>query len=68
MTDTELLNSYIKKSGIKKSKIAEMLGISQASLSKKIHNRCEFKQGEIKALFMLLDVDDNAERDKIFFA
>ena len=68
MTDTELLNSYIKRSGFKKAKIAEKLSISQASLSKKIHNKCEFKQSEIKVLFALLDIESSTERDRIFFA
>ncbi len=68
MTDTKLLNSYIKKSGFKKAKIAEKLSISQASLSKKIHNKCEFKQSEIKVLYALLDIEDSNEKDRIFFA
>lgn len=67
MTDTELLNIYIKKSGLKKEKIAEILGITPTSFSHKIHNKREFKQTEIKLLCGLLKIDDYETKEKVFF-
>lgn len=67
MTNTEALNQRIGSCGIKKGKIAEMLGITKVSLSNKIHNRTQFKQSEIGKLVSLLGIQDPDERDNIFF-
>lgn len=67
MTNTEALNQRIGSCGIKKGKIAEMLGITKVSLSNKIHNRTQFNQSEIGKLVSLLGIQDPDEMDNIFF-
>ena len=65
--DTVLLERKIEDSGLRKSKIAEMLGITRQGLYKKISGDSEFKSSEIKMLSEILNLDA-AERDTIFFA
>lgn len=67
MTNTELLLSCIKESGLKKGYIAKCLGITSHSLSKKINNKSEFKGSEMEKMGNLLKLDNTA-RDRIFFA
>lgn len=67
MTNTELLEDAIKKSGLKKGFIAEKLGLSRAGLSNCINNRAEFKVGHVNALCELLNLDTDM-RNAIFFA
>lgn len=69
MTNTELLEEKINKSGYKKSYIAKSIGLkSTLGLSKKVRNENEFKASEIDALCELLKIDTLEERDLIFFA
>ena len=68
MTNTSLLELRIQKSGLKKSYIAKVLGITPKTLANKIVNRCEFKASEIDALCKLLGITDPAEKEAIFFA
>ncbi len=68
MTDTEKLVVIISKSGLKLSFIAEKMGITVFSLSKKIHNKSEFKTSEVSKLCELLKIDSLEMRDEIFFA
>lgn len=65
--DTVLLERKIEDSGLRKSKIAEMLGITRQGLYKKISGDSEFKSSEIKMLSEILNLDAS-ERDTIFFA
>lgn len=68
MTNTELLNEKIDKSGYKKSYIAKAIGLKSAfGLAKKIRNETEFKPSEINALCKLLKIDSLEEKDLIFF-
>lgn len=67
MTNTILLEDYIKKSGYKKIYIAEMLGISRYAFSMKCTNKVEFKASEIEILCELLNIDID-DRLNIFFA
>lgn len=67
MTDTALLMSIIKNSGIKKGKIAEVLGISYVSLRRKINGEVSFTQSEIQKLCDLLSISDLKLRNNIFF-
>lgn len=64
MTDKELLDEYIKKSGLKLSYIAEKLGITIQSLNNKRNNLSSFKAAEIYVLCDLLDIRE--DKDKIF--
>lgn len=66
MTDTDMLNDIIRRSGLKYKYIAEKLGITYAGLKKKIHNDSEFKASEIKILCDLLSISEQ-KRDSIFF-
>ena len=67
MTNTELLEQYIEKSGYKKSFIAKHLGISSYALSMKITNKPEFKGSEMDMLCKLLHIGVR-DRMRIFFA
>lgn len=68
MTDTKKLNDRIKRSGLKKSHIAQKIGIADSSLSRKIANRADFKASEIDALCGLLGIESLHEKEAIFFA
>ncbi len=67
MTNTPLLEEYIKKSGYRKAFIAEQLGISAYGFSLKCSNKSEFKATEIEALSKLLNIGIR-DRMAIFFA
>lgn len=67
MTDTELLKQCIQESGLKKGKLAELLGISKQALSAKLQGRREFKASEIQTLCQVLGIHDAGMKDKIFF-
>ena len=68
MTNTELLNEYISKSGLKKSYIARVAGIPQGSFSKKIKNKRNFTPDEIVVICKVLGIKTLKERDAVFFA
>lgn len=68
MTNTQLLEEAIEKSGYKKSYIAKMIGITTYCLARKIRNENEFKASEINTLCNLLKIENAAEKERIFFA
>lgn len=68
MTNTELLNWYINKSGLKKGHLAKVLGIPAATLSRKINNERNFTPEEIVTLCKLLGIKTLKDRDAVFFA
>ena len=68
MTNTELLEEKITKSGLKKSYIAKAIGLSPYGLTLKIRNINEFKASEIEKMCNLLSIDNLEERCAIFFA
>lgn len=67
MTNTDLLMQYIKDSGLKLQFIADKMNISRAALNMKIHNKSEFRTGEIEALCGLVGIEGVNERHKVFF-
>lgn len=68
MTDKELLEKAIEKSGIKVMKLMEAAGIkSYATFRGRMNNDTEFTASEIQALTDALQLT-SAERDRIFFA
>lgn len=67
MTNTPLLEEYIKKSGYKKSHLAKALGISRYYFTLKCSNKAEFKASEIDILCKLLNISVR-DRMAIFFA
>ena len=67
MTNTELLNEYIDKSGYKRAFIAKALGITAYGLALKINNKSEFKASEMTILCELLNISTE-DKEAIFFA
>jgi hypothetical protein len=67
MTNTSLLQEYIKKSGYKKGFIIDSLGLSRYGFNLKCNNKAEFKASEIETLCNLLKIDTK-NRMAIFFA
>lgn len=63
MTDTLMLELYIKKKGYTKKEIAALLGLSFNGFMLKVNNVNEFKASEIKQLCEVLDLKDTS----IFF-
>ena len=66
MTNTMLLSTRIKESGLKLIYICDKLGLTWRGLTMKIRGETEFKQSEIAGLQALLDLSD-AEVKEIFF-
>ena len=67
MTNTSLLEEYIKKSGYKKTFLADSLGISRYGFACKCNNKGEFRASEIDTLCKLLSINVK-DRMAIFFA
>lgn len=67
MTDTLKLRQRIKDSGFRLGYVAQVLGISQYTLQKKLDNDSEFKISEVDALAKLLGLSP-AEKNALFFA
>jgi hypothetical protein len=67
MTNTSLLEEYIKHSGYRKSYIANNLGITPYAFALKCNNKSEFKATEIDLLCGLLKIGIK-DRMSIFFA
>ena len=68
MTNTNELLREINNSGLKKSWIAEKLGLSYHGLQKKINNDNEFKASEIMMLCDILHIVSADRKEEIFFA
>lgn len=67
MTNTDLLEAYIDRSGYKRSHIAATMGLSSYALALKINNKNEFKASEIEVICNLLGINTK-DRMAIFFA
>ena len=67
MTNTSMLEEYIKESGYKKAYVIKTLGISRYGFALKCNNKTEFKASEIEALCNLLKIGAK-DRAAIFFA
>lgn len=65
MTDTKRLKEVVRQSGLKKSFIAEKLGISYAGYNKKESGKSEFLSSEIVILKGLLHLS-NKDVSEIF--
>ena len=68
MVNTELLNKKINDSGLKKTFIADKLGITRQALFLKINNVTEFMSSEVQGLCELLGITSLKEKESIFFA
>lgn len=67
MTDTFKFKALIVEKQSSQLKLAKMLGMSLQTLSLKIHNKREFKVGEIAKIQEIYGIS-NERRDEIFFA
>ena len=67
MTDSAMLKFKIKKSGLKMTFIADKLGISLNTLSRKTNRKAEFTAREIMNISAMLNLTTE-ERDQIFFS
>lgn len=66
MTNTNQLKACMIREGISQERLAELIGISQTSLSYKVNNKRKFDAVEIKAIKDALHLTPE-ERDAIFF-
>ena len=67
MTNTELLEQYIEKSGYKKSYLAQQIGRTPYGFALKVSNKSEFTANEIETLCKILKIGVK-DRMAIFFA
>lgn len=63
--DTELLNEYIKKSGLRMDYIIQTLGISRQAFDRKRKGMTSFRAPEVYVLCDLLKIPDDI-KPKIF--
>lgn len=68
MTNTQLLNEIIKKSGLKKVYIAEKVGLTPPGLHNCVTGKSEFKASQINILCDLLGINDLELKEAVFFA
>lgn len=68
MTNTDLLESRIAASGLKKSYLANKLNLSGAGFRNCIINKAEFKASQITILCEELGITSLKEKEAIFFA
>lgn len=67
MTNREKLKGKIVENGMTQEQLAELLGITIATINYKVNNKSEFKASEIKKLAETLHLTDE-EVNAIFFA
>ena len=67
MVDTEKLKTAITDSGMKRTAIAQRLGISLHAFTNKVNNKSEFKVPEVLKLETILSLNEAKTRE-IFFA
>ena len=68
VTNTSLLDSKIKESGLKITYIAEKMGISRDTFYKKKSALRAFNQYEIDKLCNILNITSLKEKESIFFS
>lgn len=67
MTDVKLLEAKIRKSGLKKSYIADQIGVSKSTFYAQMRGKTEFKVSQVDTISRLLGLDEATVR-AIFFA
>lgn len=67
MVDTNKLKQKIKEKGLKFGYLAQLLGISENTFTKKMKGIVDFKATELKILRDVLELT-NEELDSVFFA
>jgi transcriptional regulator with XRE-family HTH domain len=68
MINTDLLEDIIRQRGMKKSYLAERLGVTRQTFDAYLKNRSEFKVSQVNALCEILAIEDPALLEAIFFA
>ena len=68
MTNTELLEQWIKKSGKKKNYLAAKVGLSYAGFRNCCINKAEFTAGQISILCDELGISRLTDKEAIFYA
>lgn len=68
MTNKELLEKAIQEKGLKKSFLAEKIGLTPAGFYNCLNNKAEFRASQINTLCELLGITDLAVKEAIFFA
>ncbi len=63
-TNTRLLKGRIVEKGLTDGQVAQAIGVSRQTFSKKVNNLVDFKASEILALCDLLGIE---EKDRYFF-
>jgi len=66
MVDTQLLESIIDNSGLKRTYLADKLGISIQNLRLKITNKSDFRSNEVIILCKELGITRASDKEKIF--
>lgn len=67
MLDVELLDQIISASGLKKSYIAERLGITRPTLYKILDGTNDITNRQIDVLCEILNITRLSDKEKIFF-
>ena len=67
MTNTKLLKDKIQQSGLKKTYIANALGMSRPTFNTYLEGKAEFRVNHMNTLCVLLNIDVE-QREAIFFA
>ncbi len=68
MTNTEMLEELIRQKGIKKSFLADKLGVTRQTFDSYLKNRSEFRVGQVNILCEVLGIEDPAIKEAVFFA
>ena len=68
MTNTELLEEFIQKSGKKKMYLAEKVGLSSAGFRNCCINKAEFTASQIQVLCDELGIKNLKQKQAVFFA
>ena len=65
--NTDLLDEYIEKSGLKIGFIVDKLGISRQAFDKKRKGKAAFRASEVFVLCNLLNISNEDDKNKIFY-
>lgn len=68
MTNTELLEQWIEKSGKKKIYLAEKVGLSPAGFRNCCINKAEFKTSQVNILCDELGITKLTDKEAVFYA
>ena len=66
MVDTQYLEELISSSGLKKTYLAEKLGISIQTLRNKLKGNSDFTMREVNVLCLELNITKFSDKEKIF--